>query len=116
MAGHFIGKFVFSRLLNVKIADVEYQDETKKCIVIPIQDNDVQQWNGEWEMWFRAFAYRNPKGKFSHFLMKYIGINDIKKLSQAQVEAFSRHHMGGMMKSSYEEENKKKESVQELEI
>lgn len=103
---HFIGKVVFNKLIGMRIADVEYDEEIKKCIVIPIKENGIQQWKDEWQLWFRAFCYKKPKGTFTHFLMKFIRLEDVKKLSQSQIEAFSNHQIGGMMKSSYDREMK----------
>lgn len=104
---HFIGKINLSSLLNVSIADVEQCGRTVKCLVIPIQDNGIQNWNGELQLWFRAFAYREKRGKFSHFLMKYIPMKDIKKLSAKQIEAFANHSIGALMKS----DNKSDEDI-----
>lgn len=112
MAGHFIGKFIFNRLIDIKVADVDYPTETKKCLIIPINDNGIRQWNGEWEMWFRALRYHNPKGKFTHFLMKYIPISSIKNLSQRQIEAFANHSIGNMMRSKYHDEERDIEKTQ----
>jgi hypothetical protein len=102
---HFIGKINLSSLLNVSIADVEQCGRTVKCLVIPIQDNGIQIWNDELQLWFRAFAYREKRGKFSHFLMKYIPMKDIKKLSAKQIETFANSSIGAMMKTGAKEEN-----------
>lgn len=107
---HFVGNFNFSRLIGMKVLDANIDGKDVKGLFIPIQDNDIQQWKGEWRLWFRAFAYREPKTKFSHFLMKYIPIKDIKRMSSAQIEAFSKHHIGGMMKSDYVKETNVVES------
>lgn len=96
---------ILSNLINVSIADVEQCGRTVKCVVIPIQDNGIQNWNGEIQLWFRAFAYREKKGRFSHFLMKYIPIKDIKKLSAKQIETFANNSIGAMMKTGAKEDN-----------
>lgn len=102
---HFIGKINLSSLINVSIADIEQCGRTVKCLVIPIQDNGIQNWNGELQLWFRAFAYREKRGKFSHFLMKYIPMKDIKKLSAKQIETFANNSIGAMMKSDAKTED-----------
>ena len=102
---HYLGKMILSNLINVSIADVEQCGRTVKCVVIPIQDNGIQNWKGEIQLWFRAFAYREKKGRFSHFLMKYIPIKDIKKLSAKQIETFANNSIGAMMKTGAKEEN-----------
>lgn len=102
---HYLGKMILSNLINVSIADVEQCGRTVKCVVIPIQDNGIQNWNGEIQLWFRAFAYREKKGKFSHFLMKYIPIKDIKRMSAKQIETFANHSIGAMMKSDAKTED-----------
>ena len=102
---HYLGKMILSNLINVSIADVEQCGRTVKCVVIPIQDNGIQNWNGEIQLWFRAFAYREKKGRFSHFLMKYIPIKDIKKLSAKQIETFANNSIGAMMKTGAKEDN-----------
>ena len=102
---HFIGKINLSSLLNVSIADVEQCGRTVKCLVIPIQDNGIQNWNGELQLWFRAFAYREKRGRFSHFIMKYIPMKDIKKLSAKQIETFANNSIGAMMKSDAKSED-----------
>ena len=102
---HYLGKMILSNLINVSIADVEQCGRTVKCVVIPIQDNGIQNWKGEIQLWFRAFAYREKKGRFSHFLMKYIPIKDIKKLSAKQIETFANNSIGAMMKTGAKEDN-----------
>ena len=37
----YIGKIDFSKLIGVKVADVDYGEIRKKCLVIPIEDNDI---------------------------------------------------------------------------
>lgn len=103
--GHFIGKINFANFVDMRVADVEYDNgEVKKCVVLPIADNGIQPWKGEWQYWFRAYGYREPKGRFTHFLMKFVPIQHIKRMSQAQIEAFANHHIGGMFRTSYAEE------------
>lgn len=102
---HYLGKMILSNLINVSIADVEQCGRTVKCLVIPIQDNGIQNWNGEIQLWFRAFAYREKRGKFSHFLMKYVPIKDIKKLSAKQIETFANNSIGAMMRTGVREDN-----------
>lgn len=101
---HFIGKINLSSLLNVSIADVEQCGRTVKCLVIPIQDNGIQNWNGELQLWFRAFAYREKRGRFSHFIMKYIPMKDIKRMTAKQIETFANHSIGAMMKTGAKED------------
>lgn len=102
---HFIGKINLSSLLNVSIADVEQCGRTVKCVVIPIQDNGIQNWNGELQLWFRAFKFRENKGRFTHFLMRFVPIKDIKKLSAKQIETFANNSIGAMMRTGAKEEN-----------
>lgn len=101
---HFVGKINLNKLIGVKIADVEYGDEVKKCLVIPINDNDIVKWKDEWQLWFRAMAYKEQKGSFSHFIMRFVRMGDIKRLSQEQIEKFMAHSIGGMKKSSFDNE------------
>lgn len=101
---HYVGKLNFNALVNVRMADVNYGSETKKCLVIPIEDNDIKPYGNEWQLWFRAFAYRTQTGSFSHFLMKFIPRAAIKKMSQSQIEQFSQRRLGGLMKSSFDTE------------
>lgn len=110
---HFIGKIDFNSLVNVQIADVEYDDEIKKCICIPIKDNDITQWKDEWQLWFRAFGYHEPQGRFTHFLMKFIPRSAIVKMSQQQLEKLARHRIGSMVKSTYATETDDKKQAQQ---
>lgn len=115
--GHYLGKLVLNNLIDVSIADVEQYGKTVKCVIIPIQENGIQNWNGEMQLWFRAFKYRNPIGKFSHFLMKYIPIKDIKRMSAKQIEAFANHSIGAMMKTdakeNYTEQQEKSDFIKD---
>lgn len=95
---HFVGKLNFMALVNVEIAEVERDGEVKKCLLIPIKDNDLVQWRDEIQLWFRAFAWRSPKTRFSHFLMKFVPRSVIKRLSAEQLEIFANHSIGGMIK------------------
>ena len=95
----YLGKINLSALIGVKIADIDEYGRKVKAVVIPIEDNGIKVWNDELQLWFRAFAYREKKGKFSHFLMKYIPIKDIKKMSAKQIETFANHSIGAMMRS-----------------
>lgn len=97
---HFLCKLNFNALIGVKIADVEMYGRTVKCAVVPLEDNDIKMYNDELQLWFRAFAYRERKGRFSHFLMKYIPYKDIKRMSASQIEAFANRSIGAMMKTS----------------
>lgn len=97
---HFVGKLDFNSLIGVKVADVEVDGHVKKCLVVPIQDNDITQWNDELQLWFRAIAYREAKGRFTHFLMKFIPRNSIRRLSASQLEAFAAHKIGGLIKTN----------------
>lgn len=99
--GHFVGKINLSALAGFKIADVRIDNEEKKCILLPIKDNNIIHYGEEWQLWFRAFAYRTPKSRFSHFLMNFIPRSQIKKMSASQLEMFANHSIGGMMRSGY---------------
>lgn len=101
----FLGKLDFSKMIGVKIADVDMYGRKVKCLVVPMDDNGIQNWNGEIQFWFRAFAYREKRGKFSHFLMKYIPMKDIKKLSAKQIETFANNSIGAMMRTGAKEDN-----------
>ena len=100
----FVGKLNFSALIGVKVADIQVDGEWKKALVIPIKDNDITQWNDEWQLWFRAIAYRQPLGRFTHFIMKFIPKKAIKRLSANQLEAFANHKIGGLIKTDYKTE------------
>ena len=102
---HYLGKIDFNKLIGVKIADVDIYGRKVKCLVVPMDDNGIQNWNGEIQFWFRAFAYREKRGKFSHFLMKYIPMKDIKKLSAKQIETFANNSIGALMKSDAKSED-----------
>jgi hypothetical protein len=101
----YLGKINLNALIGVKIADVDMYGRKVKCLVVPMDDNGIQNWNGEIQLWFRAFAYREKRGKFSHFLMRYIPIKDIKKLSAKQIETFANNSIGAMMRTGTKEEN-----------
>ena len=96
---HYLGKLDFNKLIGVKIADVDMYGRKVKCLVVPLEDNGIQIWNDELQLWFRAFKYREPRGRFSHFLMKYIPIKDIKRMSASQIEKFANNSIGAMMKT-----------------
>lgn len=96
----YLGKINLNALLGVKIADVDMYGRKVKCLVVPLDDNGIKVWNDELQLWFRAFAYRERKGRFSHFLMKYIPYKDIKRMSASQIEAFANRSIGSMMKTS----------------
>ena len=100
---HYLGKIDLNSLIGTAIADVDMDGRTVKCVVLPMADNDIKDWNGELQLWFRAFKYREPRGKFSHFLMKYIPIKDIKRMSASQIEKFANHSIGAMMKTDAKE-------------
>lgn len=101
----YLGKINLNALIGVKIADIDEYGRKVKAVVIPMEDNGIKVWNDELQLWFRAFAYREKRGKFSHFLMKYIPINDIKRMSAKQIEAFANHSIGAMMKSDAKTED-----------
>lgn len=101
----YLGKINLNALIGVKIADIDEYGRKVKAVVIPMEDNGIKVWNDELQLWFRAFAYREKRGKFSHFLMKYIPMKDIKKLSAKQIEAFANHSIGAMMKSDAKTED-----------
>jgi hypothetical protein len=99
----------FNALIGVKIADVDMYDRKVKCLIVPMDDNGIKVWGDELQFWFRAFAYREKRGKFSHFLMKYIPMKDIKKLSAKQIETFANNSIGAMIRTGAkdtENENK----------
>lgn len=100
-----IGKINLNALLGVQLADVEMYGRKVKCAIVPLEDNGIQIWNDELQLWFRIFKYRESKGRFSHFIMKYIPQKDIKKLSAKQIEAFANHSIGAMMKTGAKEDN-----------
>ena len=114
---HYLGKIDLNSLIGTAIADVEMDGRTVKCVVLPMADNDIKDWNGELQLWFRAFKYREPRGKFSHFLMKYIPIKDIKRMSASQIEKFANHSIGAMMKTdakeNYTEQQEKSDFIKD---
>ena len=114
---HYLGKISLSSLIDVSIADVEMYGRTVKCVVVPIQENGIQNWNGELQLWFRAFKYREPRGRFSHFLMKYIPLKDIKRMSASQIEKFANNSIGAMMRTdtkvTISEEDEKSDYIKE---
>lgn len=114
---HYLGKIVLSDLIDVSIADVEMYGRTVKCLVVPMQENGITEYHGELQLWFRAFKYREPKGRFSHFLMKYIPMKDIKRMSASQIEKFANNSIGAMMKTdtkaTISEEEEKKDYIKE---
>ena len=114
---HYLGKINLSSLIDISIADVEMYGRTVKAVVIPMKDNDIVQYNGELQLWFRAFKYREPRGRFSHFLMKYIPMKDIKRMSASQIEKFANHSIGAMMKTdakeNYTEQQEKNDFIKD---
>lgn len=110
---HFVGKIDFNSLIGTKIVEIEQDGKTEKGVFVPITANGIVQWGGEMQLWFRAFAYRKPKARFTHFLMKFIPRDAVKKLSANQIEAFANHQIGGMIKtgSTSEFTNKEVETV-----
>ena len=92
--------------------EVEMDGMTEKGIFIPFKDNDIIQYGEEWQLWFRAIAYRERKGRFSHFLMKFIPRSQIKKMSSAQIEAFANHSIGAMIKNDKVEKDEPSEVVE----
>lgn len=103
---HFIGKIDLNRLIGVRMIDAEIDGEEKKGLFIPIKDNDIIQWKDEWQLWFRAMHYRMPTGRFTHFIMKFIPRSQIKKMSQAQIDFFANHAIGGMIKTGNDTDEK----------
>lgn len=101
---HYLGKLDLSRLIGVKMADVDLYDRKVKALVIPMEDNGIKVWGDEIQLWFRAFAYREKKGRFSHFLMRYIPMKDIKRMSASQIEQFANNSIGAMMKTGGDKE------------
>lgn len=101
----YLGKINLNALIGVKIADVDMYGRRVKCAIVPLEENDIKAWNDELQLWFRIFKYREPKGRFSHFIMKYIPQKDIKKLSAKQIETFANHSIGAMMRTGAKEEN-----------
>ena len=81
--------------------EVEMDGFVEKGIFIPFRDNDIVMWKDEIQLWFRAFGYREPKSRFTHFLMKFIPRSAIKRMSAAQIEAFANHKIGGMIKDKH---------------
>ena len=106
---HFVGKLDFHSLVGTKIMEIEHDGAVEKGIFVPIAANGIVQWGDELQLWFRAFAYRIPKSRFTHFLMKFIPREAIKKLSAAQLEAFANHQIGGMIKVDTKSEKEPKE-------
>lgn len=103
----YLGKIDFNKLIGVKIADVDMYGRKVKCAIVPLEDNDIKDWGDELQLWFRIFKYREPKGRFSHFIMKYIPMKDIKRMTAKQIEAFANHSIGALMKS----DNKSDEDI-----
>lgn len=101
MRGHFAGKIVLNNMLDVKVADVEFDGIPEKCVIIPMKRNDIIMWNDELQYWFRAFAFRNPRGRFTHFMMKFIPRKSIKRMSASQIEAFANHSIGAIINVDY---------------
>ena len=102
---HYLGKIDFNKLIGVKIADVDMYGRKVKCAVVPLEDNGIKAWGDELQLWFRAFKFRENKGRFTHFLMRFVPIKDIKKLSAKQIETFSNNSIGAMMRTGAKEDN-----------
>lgn len=96
-----IGKINLNNLIGIQIADVETDVGVEKCAIIPLKANDVVLWEGELQLWFRIVRYREPRGRFTHFLMKFIPRRQIKKLSAAQMEVFANHSIGAIMQMKH---------------
>ena len=96
---HFVGKIDLNSLSGTRIMEIEHDGSVEKGLFIPIVQNGIVQWHDEFQLWFRAFAYRSPKSRFSHFIMKFVPRSSIKKMSAAQIEMFANHSIGGMIKS-----------------
>lgn len=97
--GHYVGKIDFNSLIGTRIMEIEHDGTVEKGVFVPISENGIVRWKGELQLWFRAFAYREPKSRFTHFIMKFVPRSSIKKMSAAQLEKFANTHIGGMMKS-----------------
>ena len=108
---HYLGKIDFSKMNGVKIADIDEYGRKVKALVIPMDDNGIKAWGDELQLWFRAFAYREKRGKFSHFLMRYIPIKDIKKLSAKQIETFANNSIGAMMRTGAKDTDNENETL-----
>jgi hypothetical protein len=104
---NFVGKLDFKSLARTKIMEIEYDGIIEKGVFVPIKDNGIVQWENEWQLWFRAVSYREPKSRFSHFIMKFIPRSQIKKMSAAQLESFANHKIGGMIKVGAKSETQK---------
>ena len=107
--GHYVGKLDFNSLIGTKVIEIEQDGNVEKGIFVPIAANGIVQWKDELQLWFRAFAYRNPKARFTHFLMKFIPREAVRKLSAAQLEAFASHQIGGMIKVDAKTDSKPQE-------
>lgn len=107
--GHYVGKLDFNSLIGTKIMEIEHDGAVEKGIFIPIAANGIVQWGDEMQLWFRAFAYRNPKARFTHFLMKFIPREAVRKLSASQLEAFANHQIGGMIRVDAKSDKEPKE-------
>lgn len=107
---HYVGKLDFNSLVDTRIMEIEHDGFVEKGIFVPIKANGIVQWGEEMQLWFRAFAYRSPKSRFSHFLMKFIPRSAIKKMSASQLEAFANHQIGGMIKT----DSKSEEDIKDL--
>lgn len=99
MMSHFVGKIDLNALVGTNIMEIEHDGNIEKGVFIPIVPNGIVQWKNEMQLWFRAFSYRSPKSRFSHFIMKFIPRSSIKKLSASQIELFATRSIGGMMRS-----------------
>ena len=102
---HYLGKLDLSRFIGVKMADVDLYDRKVKCLIVPMEDNGIKVWGDEIQLWFRAFAYREKKGRFSHFLMRYVPMREIRRMSAKQIEEFANNSIGAMMKTNGDKED-----------
>ena len=107
----YLGKINLNALIGVRIADVDMYGRKVKCAVVPLEDNGIKVWGDELQLWFRAFAYREKRGKFSHFLMRYIPMKDIKKLSAKQIETFANNSIGAMMRTGAKDTENENETL-----
>lgn len=109
---HFVGKIVLNKLLRTRIMDVEQDGVSEKGIFIPLKENNIVVWGDELQLWFRAIAYIEQKGKFSHFLMKFIPRSQIRRMSSSQIQAFANNSIGGIIKSNKVKKDEKNEVME----
>lgn len=106
---HFVGKINLSSLLGTRIMEIDRGAFVEKGIFIPIKENDIVQWGDEWQLWFRAVAYRERKSRFTHFFMRFIPRSQIKKMSATQLDAYANNAIGGMIKTGKDNEGQANE-------